>query len=581
MIGDGRVRVPDFQRDFRWEIGDIVELVVSMVRGFPAGVLLFWDVRECKEKLAERLFEGVDPRQSSDTVYQVLDGQQRLTSLFQLFYSDSVVLKGGRRRKFFLDIEALRTENYEDFVKHFSERDLRKRGLDAMDEQERMNKQVHEHLLPFDILPSQDKFRQWRDKYVKLQLAEEDASGQEALDRLTELGNAFEKTFTDEGRPLHNLVNYEFHYVELPSDLNLEAVTTIFEKLNTTGQPLNIFEILTAKFYPTVKLRDRWGDTKATKSVTSRFTKDPKDTSLAVLTLKSILLKRSIEAPDGSSERNLECKRKNLLEDLKTQDIMDHWDTMAVSLEKSLNMLNNDYGVSSLEFLPYTTLLVPLSVTVDYIEGKLNMEEKGAAYHKLESWYWSSVLSGAYESSTDTKSKKDVVDMIEWIKGGDVASTVKGFDVKSMDLDEITDGAKYFGILNILLKEGCSDLLTGQNVSTLIKNEPKSVDIHHVFPEKFLEVRYGKTSEQYRKKDSILNKVVIRNETNRHFIRDDAPSTYLQSLGRNNANINRDLQGHLLPLDPLKRDDFDGFVDSRREEIVKKIGSLTKVPNIP
>jgi hypothetical protein len=157
MIDKGQIKIPEFQRDFRWEISDVIELLISIMRGFPTGVLLFWDVRETKDKLAERLFEGVDPSQNNRTVYQVLDGQQRLTSLYQLFHTEYVMLKGGRRRKFFLKLEKLRSKNFDDeSIEYYSERDVRRQKLDAMDTQ------VARDLLPFNILTDQDKLRQWK-----------------------------------------------------------------------------------------------------------------------------------------------------------------------------------------------------------------------------------------------------------------------------------------------------------------------------------------------------------------------------------------------------------------------------------
>jgi uncharacterized protein with ParB-like and HNH nuclease domain len=60
QIDEGVIKLPEFQRDFRWEIGDVIDLIISLLRGFPAGVLLFWNVSDKKEKLAERPFEGVN-----------------------------------------------------------------------------------------------------------------------------------------------------------------------------------------------------------------------------------------------------------------------------------------------------------------------------------------------------------------------------------------------------------------------------------------------------------------------------------------------------------------------------------------
>jgi uncharacterized protein with ParB-like and HNH nuclease domain len=83
-IDNGEIRLPNFQRDFRWGKNDIVELIVSLLNGYPIGILLFWDVSQVEkgDRLDSRLFEGVDEKgELSDVKYLVLDGQQRFTSL--------------------------------------------------------------------------------------------------------------------------------------------------------------------------------------------------------------------------------------------------------------------------------------------------------------------------------------------------------------------------------------------------------------------------------------------------------------------------------------------------------------------
>lgn len=569
-INAGAVKIPEFQRDFRWEIGDITELVVSIMRGFPVGVLLLWDVRESKEKLCERLVEGVNPLyKSNKTVYLILDGQQRLTSLYQLFYCDYVTLRGGRKRRFFINLEKLRSQDFDNCIEYYSEKEVKRQNLDNI------KNQVTRHLLPFNVLVSDNKLREWRTEYVKAQLFLQKESNDlmNLPERLSAMMNQFDMEFLGEGKPLNNLLDYFFHYVELPSDLSLEAVATIFEKLNTTGQPLNIFEILTAKFYNKINLRGIWDETKDNHSMIKTFTKDEKDTSLAILIMKSILLRKSIDDPKMAT---LECKRKNLLEDLEVSDIENYWNQISTSFDKCLNILSNDYGSPSIDYLPYSTMLSPMSVIIDFIEKELNISQKGTAYSKLRSWYWASVLSGRYDSATDTKSKEDVVKVIEWIKGKEAPEVLKEFDAKNINFEEIVKGASYKGLLSILIMEGCADFVTREQVSTLIKTNPSSVDVHHVFPIKFLERHYGTKSAQVKKADAILNKVIIRSDTNRNFIKDDAPSTYLDGIRKINPLIDEDVKKHLLPLNSMVKNDFDSFMNEREEMFIQKIQELVR-----
>lgn len=82
MVRRGEVRLPEFQRLFKWKAQDVVKLFDSLVRGFPLGTLLFWK-RPHSATAGGRTLEtpaARGPAWSGD-LFWVLDGQQRLTSL--------------------------------------------------------------------------------------------------------------------------------------------------------------------------------------------------------------------------------------------------------------------------------------------------------------------------------------------------------------------------------------------------------------------------------------------------------------------------------------------------------------------
>jgi hypothetical protein len=557
-IENGKIRLPNFQRDFRWERSNITELIISLLNGYPIGVLLFWDVRGVgkENRLASRLFEGVDKdkEELSSEEYLVLDGQQRLTSLYQLFYKEFVKTKGNREIKFFLNLEKIQNKKIDDCVESYSKKDIQRKRLDQPEEQ------MKNHLLPLNIILS-DKVHDWIRGYMKYWPGKE---GSGNADEATKMAS-FHKTFLSEGKPIHNLKNYKLHVIKLKYR-NLDAIATIFEKLNTTGLPLNIFEILTAKFYGTMNLRNKWEETKKKYDSIKSFTKDEKDNSLAILILKAILLKKSIEENDKS----LECKRKNLLKDLTSEDIEKYWDKCAEFLHRSLNTLKGEYGCPSLRYLPYSTILVPFSLAVDFIENKLPPERRKAAYRKLERWYWASVFSERYDSGTDTKSKTDINEIIEWINDDrKIPEAIREFDTRSIDLEEVTRGARFTGILNIIIKRGAKDFLTGKSIGMLISDKPREVNVHHLFPRKWVK------EENKKLRDSILNKTLLGSETNRK-IGDGMPSTYIRDIMGYNREIIEDLKGHLIPPDEFMADDFDGFIKKRKELIIREIERLVE-----
>src|SRR5262245_7815275 len=90
--------LPDFQRDFVWEPGATQELIVSIANNYPAGSIL--RVRDVKRVFAAREFEGAPPLDGVTHTFLVLDGQQRLTSLYQAFY-------GVGEHRYYLDLRTL------------------------------------------------------------------------------------------------------------------------------------------------------------------------------------------------------------------------------------------------------------------------------------------------------------------------------------------------------------------------------------------------------------------------------------------------------------------------------------------
>lgn len=562
-IDEQSIKLPEFQRDFRWDISNLSELIQSLMRGFPAGVMLFWDTQG-NERIDERPFEGSGNQSRNGTKWLVLDGQQRLTSLYQLYYLDYVTLTGNRKRKFFLDLKSVEENRLEDSVKYYTERDVIRLKLDDT------TVQIDHNLLPFNIIKDEEKLTSWKHKYCNKRVLNSDSpEGTNEL-ILREI-STFERNFLHRGKPIDNLLKYKYHYVELPPNLTMEAVATIFEKLNTTGQPLNIFEILTAKFYKHINLREKWKDAKETFPFLNSFSKDEKDTSIPVLILKTILLKKSITEPDKGS---LECKRKNLLEDLDYDDISKYWDQMVNALNEALIKISEQFGVPSLEFLPYGTILTPFTVILDYIQTKVQIENRAQSLKKLSTWYWSSVLSSRYDSSTDTASKYDVINVISWINGNSPPEYVSSFDPNNIEFGEISGGAESKAILNIELLNDAKDFLTNEPIRVIVKNDPTYVDKHHFFPEEYLKRHFGESSEEVKKKDSILNIVLLRKETNRNYIKDDAPSTYISGISRNNEQCVTNIKSHFISPEKLKDDAYLDFIDERKRLILSKIKDL-------
>src|SRR3954451_12243037 len=94
-VGRGQIRIPAFQRGFVWEPERVAYLMDSIYKKYPFGSLLFWRTKEVL-KFDRKLgpFELPDPKVDYPVDY-VLDGQQRVTSIFGVFQSELAMPEGA------------------------------------------------------------------------------------------------------------------------------------------------------------------------------------------------------------------------------------------------------------------------------------------------------------------------------------------------------------------------------------------------------------------------------------------------------------------------------------------------------
>ena len=116
---DGRKMIlPALQREFVWKRKDIVRLFDSLLQGFPINTLMFWEVDDILNGVME-YYEFLSPKYqesvSANSIYQVrdndsktivIDGQQRLTSLWISLYGSYTLEKGKNEMYLYLNLDA-------------------------------------------------------------------------------------------------------------------------------------------------------------------------------------------------------------------------------------------------------------------------------------------------------------------------------------------------------------------------------------------------------------------------------------------------------------------------------------------
>jgi hypothetical protein len=531
--------LPDFQRDFVWEPGATQELIVSIANDYPAGSIL--RVRDAKRVFAAREFEGAPALDGHKHTFLVLDGQQRLTSLYQAFY-------GVGEHRYFLDLRKLMDgADFEEAI--FHERAATK----WVKEREDFAVQAKELLLPLSTLKNgAGGFSQWGRKTARLLSDRERIALEDALDRIEE-------------QWIQIIDDYHFPVVTLSDTTKPDALCTIFETLNRTGVKLSVFELLTARFWPqNINLRELWEKTLEQHSIIGDFEVDP----YYVLQAISLACRK---APS--------CKRSEVL-NLAAADISNWWVKVTDALAAGLHILRDDCKVTLPKWLPYQTMLAPLAAVLAKC-GTPKTPVAGAQREKLKRWFWCSVFGQVYESAPNSKSAKDVTELPAWLDGGNLPESVSTFRFDPKSLRDITPRQRsiYRGVICLILGSGTGarDFHTQAVITGKLILE-QGIDDHHVFPANYLETKKGVAVARHR--DCILNRTLIDRTTNQ-MISDRAPSDYLDEI-RRTAGFPFDavLQSHCLPIgddSPFWSDDYEGFLAWRQQRLWAEIQRATGV----
>ncbi len=537
QIHTGETVLPDFQRDFVWDASATIELIISIAQNYPAGSLL--RIRNTNNLFAYREFQGAPPINGRKPIYLILDGQQRLTSLYQAFYGVGDI-------RYFIHIRKLLDgKDFEDCIFYLKNKKAKV--------YETLDIQANELVLPLRILKNgSGEFTKWL-----LSVASRLASGQEQID-------IQDKLIKIQTEWIQTVDEYHFPVVTLTDSTSAEAVCTIFETLNRTGVKLGPYELLTARYWHQgLNLRQLWADTKIKHPIIVDYAIEP----YYVMQVISLLSK---EKPS--------CKRAAIME-LKKSDIEKWWDLAIDGLCKGLELLQQQCGVLAPGYLPYNTISVPLAAILAKI-NKLQGPSIGVAKDKVCQWFWCSVFGQKYESASNTQSALDFVDVVNWIDNDITPESIKKFEFDQSTLRETTgrQRAIYRGTLCLVLRQGTRDFHSN-DILTLEVIRKNNIDDHHIFPDTYLE----KKGIEKELRDCVLNHTLIDRETNQS-INARPPSIYMTEIReewrkeRGEDKFEELLRSHLLPTgadSPFWSDNYGIFLDWRQEAVWQEIVKLT------
>jgi hypothetical protein len=570
-IVKGKIQLPDFQRGWVWDDSHIRSLLVSMAKSFPVGAVMLLETGG-ETRFQLRGVEGVTPPPAPATAEQlILDGQQRLTTLTQVLALKAAVTtrtdkgKPIERHYYWHIPTALNPEASLEDALIAVEADRKSRtnfGRDVELDLSTTQLECEQMYFPCDQTMMSDEWEDALDSYAADQA----------------------KTFREfRGRVLSSFRRYHMPVIKLNKSTSKEAVCLVFEKVNTGGVPLNVFELVTATFAAdNYNLRDDWYGSKQRQVAgrQGRLRKEPVleqvETTdfLQAVSMLHTLARRQADLAAGKTGKQVtpvSAKRVSILT-LELADYQQWADMAEAGFMRAAKFLRMEQ-VCDPRDLPYRTQLAPLAAVLAIIE---NRWLEPVIKDKLSRWYWCGVLGELYGGAVETRIANDVDDLLQWLlHNGPEPRTVQDATFNPDRLDRLTSrlSAAYKGLNALVLREGAADFFWKAKIRELAREE-LALDIHHIFPQHWCETRQPPIARA--RYNSIINKTPISARANR-MIGGDAPSSYLRKI-QNHSQVQLDeqamnalLESHQIPVDTIRADDFDAFYVARKAALLDLI----------
>lgn len=574
----GVIQLPDFQRSWVWDEERIKALIASVSRAFPIGALMSLNTGG-PVNFKPRPVEGAPPSAKEVSPRSLLlDGQQRMTSLYQVTVRGKVVETVTPKNKkvkrwFYIDIrKALdaSVEREEAIIGVPEDKSIRKDfGREVILDLSTPEREYQALRYPVSQVFDWDK---WQDGFDEYWSGDQNKSVRDEF-------RAFKR------QVLENFKGYRVPVIALDEATSKEAVCVVFEKVNTGGKPLDAFELVTAMYAASGhELRKDWYGDEGLPGRHKRFSEALRPAGqdhgiiaevantdfLQAISLFHTRDRRRAAEQAGKTGKDLPAITGNRQALLNLPlDEYKRYETQVergfMQAAKFLHMLH----IYRIFDLPYQSQIVPLAAILAEIGDAW---EHDANREKLVRWYWNGVFGELYGSTVETRIARDFTEVPVWLKGGPEPSTVSEtmFRADRLRTMRMRLSAAYKGVNALLMKEGAQDFRSGQKFDhTVFFGE--NVDIHHIFPQDWCKKQGIKPAVF----DSIINKTPLSFRTNR-IIGGIAPSEYLGKLEKGSdmtpaiepARLNAFLESHHINPSLLRVNDFETFMEDRQKRLL-------------
>lgn len=519
-IEKGLIKIPQFQRNFVWDPSMSANLMDSIVKGYPIGTFIFWKTKERLKSIRNIGGQNFPEADSGDFLNFVLDGQQRLTSLYASLKGVSIKRENGLT---------------DDFSKMYID----------------LNAKEDEQIVILDI---QDKKT-------------------EACIKLKDLlygGLTLLASYPDEYHPKleeykKRIENYQFSVITM-NDATLDVATDVFSRINVGGKSLTLFEIMVARTYDDERNFDL---SQKFEELIERLRPLNYETisEATVLQCISMFIKK-------------DCSRKEILR-LNKSDFIDVWNDGINAIESAVEFFKTKFGIPVSQLLPYNALVVPFAYYFYKNNKKKKQDNPNEVQYKLlRDYFWRCALSGRFSSSVETKLGQDIkrIEAILNNKQPNYDWTVDISEEAIRKNGAFSAGRSFVkAILCLYAYQQPRSFNDGSpvNISNYWLKQANSKNYHHFFPKAHLKKN---TQFDDLSINNILNITIVDDFLNKRLIGSNAPSEYMKRFIKQNNDIVETMKTHLIY--DIKKfgildDDYEKFLACRaravRKELEKRI----------
>jgi hypothetical protein len=544
MVERGELRLPEMQREYVWRATRVRDLLDSLYRGYPSGVILAW---ESDEIVATTNFAIETSVTSAVRPLLLLDGQQRLTSLSAVLRGLPVSVKGRKK-----PIEILFNLDHPDEVSYVtdvyedSEEDVEPDDVQDMDLQERFRR------MTFVVSSSALKsHKNWVNVSDIFKLPDSDilkSSGLSGWD------DPRYQRYADRLKAVRAIADYQYRMDILERTKSYEEVTEIFVRVNSLGAKLRGSDLALAQ------ITARW---RGSLEIFRAYQKEVNglgfqlELGIFVRTLVSITTNQSKFA---------------VINGIKLDQLQEGWERTRIAFTHALNYAKNNLDIDSQKLLSSPLLLI----TTAYWADKLNYQVSNEESQAFRRWFLSANAKGRYSrGSSESLLDQDLATLRD---GGDAMALSQrlsqqfgrlAFSPEDLVGRNSRSGAFKTMFLAFRAAEA-RDWKTSLKIGANHAGKADAIEYHHLFPKAYL--RREKPHLISGQVDDIANLAFIGSETNK-IISDRAPHEYktdfsAEVMGRQLVDFSHGLDA---------AEDFEQFITKRRAAIAARLNEFIGV----